>query len=236
MGDRIRIGVFIYDYPNYRSNNFFIALSNRYHIDTALAAPYKNLHLPYPSYTISEDKTTIAPKCIYEALKIPCLVAPHESSECIAEIKKRKLDIGIVAGARILPAEVINAFKIGVINFHPGLLPFNRGLDAMRWAIYNNIPQGVTAHWIDKRVDAGSIIKSITIDVYKTDTMPDIASRLFEAQIELLEALPKDLKKLLGAKVHTKMTKTEEHETLKRFKKYKEEYKNEIGDGNTKIC
>ena len=232
----MKIGVFIYDYPNYRSNNFLMAINEHYKIEVALAAPYKDLGIPYPSYEISGDKTTIAPAFICETLEVPCFIAEHNNYRCINKIKKLELDIGIVAGARILSPEVINAFKIGVINFHPGLLPINRGLDAMRWAIYNNIPQGVTAHWIDKRVDAGSKISTITIDVYKKDTMPDIAHRLFEAQIKLLEALPKDLKKLLGSKVHTKMIKKEEYTTLCKFKKYKEEYKNGHSNGYAKVC
>ena len=53
-------------------------------------------------------------------------------------IKKHNLDIGIILGARILSKQIIDAFSIGIVNLHPGILPENRGLDNVKWSIINS--------------------------------------------------------------------------------------------------
>ena len=55
--------------------------------------------------------------------------------------EKEKFDLGIIAGSRIIKKKVINEFKIGILNMHPGLLPLNRGLDTHKWAVFKNWPQ-----------------------------------------------------------------------------------------------
>jgi methionyl-tRNA formyltransferase len=72
--------------------------------------------------------------------------------------KKKKFDLGIILGARILDEDIIKTFKIGILNLHPGLLPDNRGLDTYQWAIINMIPQGVTSNLIDSKIDGGKIL------------------------------------------------------------------------------
>jgi len=49
--------------------------------------------------------------------------------------------------------DIINAFKIGVLNMHPGILPDNRGLDTIKWAIMKDMKQGVSCHLISKEID-----------------------------------------------------------------------------------
>ena len=46
--------------------------------------------------------------------------------------EKRKYDLGIILGSRIIK-NIINKFKIGILNMHPGILPYNRGLDTHKW-------------------------------------------------------------------------------------------------------
>jgi phosphoribosylglycinamide formyltransferase-1 len=78
----------------------------------------------------------------------------------------------------------------GVINFHPGLLPEGRGLDAMQWAIYEDRPIGVTAHLIDGRVDAGLVLLKREIQIQQDDTVFDLSQRLMDIQTDMLpEAL-----------------------------------------------
>ena len=99
---------------------------------------------------------------------------------------ERGIELGIIAGARILKDPIIRAFPIGIINFHPGLIPEARGLDALLWSVYKGVPLGVTAHLIDSRVDLGRILVRETIPIYGDDTMLDLSERLHEKQLELL--------------------------------------------------
>ena len=105
---------------------------------------------------------------------------------------------------------------------HPGLLPENRGLDNIKWAILDDIPQGVTAHLIDKSIDRGIVITKSTIEVYKDDTLLDLNIRIQNLEQKLMidsilalrentptqtlgvgtyyKAVPEDVEKLLHRK------------------------------------
>lgn len=71
-------------------------------------------------------------------------------------------------------------------NFPPGLIPEARGLDTLKWAIYHDLPLGVTAHFIDESVDAGRVILRREIPVNQDDTFVDLSLRLDETQVNLL--------------------------------------------------
>jgi len=105
-------------------------------------------------------------------------VVKHSSKETSDIVKQKSLDIGVILGARILKPIAFNNFELGVINMHPGILPENRGLDNLKWAIINNMPQGVTTHVIDEKIDRGLKILQETINIYEDDSLVDIQVRL----------------------------------------------------------
>ena len=45
-------------------------------------------------------------------------------------VKKYKINIGIISGARIIDKKIIKLFKYGIINLHPGKIPETSGLDS----------------------------------------------------------------------------------------------------------
>lgn len=90
----------------------------------------------------------------------------------------------LIAGAGILPRELVR--NCTIINSHPGYLPNVRGLDAFKWAIYNEQPIGVTTHYIDEKPDEGLLIERRIISVYYEDTFHNVAQRVYETEIEML--------------------------------------------------
>lgn len=58
----------------------------------------------------------------------------------------------------IVPKFIIEAPRIGVVNFHPSLLPFNRGKHYNFWTLVEDTPFGVTLHFADDGIDSGDII------------------------------------------------------------------------------
>ena len=54
----------------------------------------------------------------------------------------------LIGGAGILPEDIVKSDK--VINSHPAYLPYVRGLDSLKWAIYDGNPIGVTTHIISE--------------------------------------------------------------------------------------
>lgn len=137
-----------------------------------------------------KDFKYIHPKIISEKLKIPYINISHD--DCSEIVKEKNLDVGIILGSRILKKEVVESFNIGVINMHPGLLPENRGLDNIKWAIIDNLPQGVTTHFISEEIDKGFLINRKIVNVYLDDTFTEIMARIQnKEQVMMIEALNK---------------------------------------------
>lgn len=70
----------------------------------------------------------------------------------------------------ILDEKIINKFQTGIVNFHPSYLPFGRGKDPYFWSIVNDEPFGISCHFIDKKIDSGSLIVQKKIAKDWTDT------------------------------------------------------------------
>jgi phosphoribosylglycinamide formyltransferase-1 len=90
----------------------------------------------------------------------------------------------IISGAGILPNSLCKNHK--VINAHPGFLPYSKGLDAFKWAIYNNHPIGVTTHFISDKADEGLLIEKREVPVFFEDSFGSVAQRIYETEIDML--------------------------------------------------
>ena len=182
------ITLFAYNFPHKKTQDFiFRLLSEGYTIKTIYAADPVKLNIP-PSIIKSKIHHIglIHPKDIAHSFGIRYVVTHHDSELLIQEAKDSDT-IAIISGSRILKAGVIDCFPKGIINFHPGIIPDARGLDALLWSIYNNKPLGVTAHLIDKRIDAGRILNISQINIYSNDTILDLSERLYEIQLDMLK-------------------------------------------------
>lgn len=90
----------------------------------------------------------------------------------------------LLCGAGLLPEKLIKSRRI--INSHPGYIPLARGLDALKWEIYENLPIGVTTHLIGDEVDAGEIIERKEVPIYENDTFHALAQRVYETEVSML--------------------------------------------------
>jgi len=87
--------------------------------------------------------------------------------------------IGLSMCSQIYRSKIINQSGINFYNFHPSLLPSNKGRFPVFWAIYNGDKQGVTCHIINEKIDSGDIIFQKEIHVEKRDTVPLVLMKLF---------------------------------------------------------
>ena len=180
--------VFAYNFPHKKTQDFLFHLfANGIKVSHVFAADAVKLDIsPSEVKTKIRHCTPLHPSDVAKAIGAQYHQVPHQGPQINSLIEEINPDIGIIAGARILQAEVIDGFSKGIINFHPGLIPEVRGLDAMLWSIRNDIPLGVTSHLIDERVDAGKILERRTIDLHEDDTIFDLSERLYETQLEML--------------------------------------------------
>ena len=183
------VTVFGYNFPHKKTQDFLqrLVLLGAKPALVLLADPVK-LNLP-PSALRTKPRHSdlIHPQKICDRFGLPSRVVDHASDDCVELLQEQCAQVGIVAGARVLPRKVIDCFEVGVINFHPGLIPEVRGLDALPWAVHLGLPLGVTAHLIDHKVDAGRIVRQQTVAEYVDDTLIDLSLRLYETQLQMLE-------------------------------------------------
>lgn len=88
------------------------------------------------------------------------------SKAFLKEIQKLKPDM-IIVGSWGEKFDKAILDTVPCVNFHPALLPKNRGANPYFWSIYlNQSVTGLTAHFMDEKFDTGKIIlqEAITID------------------------------------------------------------------------
>jgi len=108
---------------------------------------------------------------------IPCYTARQYSlnnTQDQAEIARMNLDIGFVIGwQRLIPADVLNSFSIGVFGMHGSSddLPVGRGRSPMNWALIEGRSHFHTNLFrYDAGVDSGDILDSFVFSIQPSDT------------------------------------------------------------------
>ena len=224
--------LFCYDFPHKKTQDFiFRLLTEGYNINYIIAAPWVRLNIPESLHRVApHNEGLIYAKKICKSFGIPYYVLDHNSNEAVKLIKNNTVDLCIVAGARILKKDVIEAAGNKILNIHPGILPNVRGLDTLLWSIYYDEPIGISAHFISPRIDLGLLIYKEKLELKKDDTLIDISLRLLEKQpdimIKSMEILKKkkmsDLKNIntLTQPYNTKMSSAIEEKMLKEFPRW----------------
>ena len=92
----------------------------------------------------------------------------------------------------IVPLEIVNAPRLGTIQYHPSLLPLHRGPNSINWAILNGDTRtGLTIFWPDEGLDTGPVLLQREIDIGPNDTVGSVYfDRLFPLGVDaMLEAV-----------------------------------------------
>lgn len=129
----------------------------------------------------SKDYTIIKSKKIYDikAKSVNC----REFSD---EVKRLKPDMIIVGSwGEKFGKDILSL--VPCVNFHPALLPKNRGANPYFWSIYlNQKVTGLSVHFMNEKFDRGDIIaqEAITIDENETGvTLKDKTVRLARSMV-----------------------------------------------------
>lgn len=99
-------------------------------------------------------------------------------------------DLGCIASFNhLLPVEIIQIPRHGIINFHPSLLPKYRGPNVWFW-LYHEMEgeSGATIHFIDEREDSGDILKQASFPIRLGMAPQELRQRTIELGSELLSA------------------------------------------------
>ena len=104
------------------------------------------------------------------------------------KLKIENCDLGVVVGYnKIIPPEIFNLPRYGMLNIHPSLLPKYRGPSPVQTAILNGDNEtGVTIMQLAKGVDDGDIIAQKAYALSPTSTSEQAHSELFNLGTDLL--------------------------------------------------
>ena len=184
--------VLTYNAPHRKTQDLLFRLKMKgYDNVVVLAVPGINRKnfvslIPHRHFNVLDvNPIDICDKFQYEFVEI-------KMKELLTYFENNERDLVLYAGAGILPADVVNSVE--VINSHPAYLPFTRGLDSYKWAIYYNNPLGVSTHIMAEEVDAGMLIKRKLLNLYSWDTFHSAANRQYELEVDMLVDSIDDMK------------------------------------------
>ena len=132
--------------------------------------------LPLLSPAWPQSVRTVAEACASHAIPAHT-VLDHNGSECEALLRSLAPDLLLLAGTRIIKANVLAVPRIGTINAHPGWLPTYRGRNCNLWAFLEGGPTGISTHFVDPGVDTGPILLREPVPIAPGDTLEEIDRR-----------------------------------------------------------
>ena len=105
----------------------------------------------------------------------------EDKKNIIKHLKVCKSEIGVVADfSFMIPQEVLNTPKHGLLNIHFSLLPKYRGASPVQFAILNNDKKtGFTIYKMDKGMDTGEILYQEEYLLQGTETSGELYEILF---------------------------------------------------------
>ena len=72
----------------------------------------------------------------------------------------------------LVPQRVLDAPRLGTIQYHPSLLPLHRGPSSINWARIQGDPKtGLTIFWPDERLDEGPVLLQKEVEIAQDDTV-----------------------------------------------------------------
>ena len=133
------------------------------HVAAVFTVKYEN---PFPYYT----ETQLIDLC--DELGVNCYYGVKVSSnEGMELLRQLSPDLIIMATFKeILKENVIRLPSLGVINFHPSLLPRYRGPCPTNTALLDGEKStGISVHYVTDKLDEGNILVKRTIPIEETD-------------------------------------------------------------------
>ncbi len=92
----------------------------------------------------------------------------------------------------LIPKQILDAPKFGILNVHPSLLPKYRGASPIQSALINGEKStGVTIIQLDEGLDTGPILAQKKVDISAADTSLELGKKLALLSLEILrESIP----------------------------------------------
>jgi formyltetrahydrofolate-dependent phosphoribosylglycinamide formyltransferase len=124
------------------------------------------------------------------------LTDPHDHAALLDVLREAEIDLVVLAGyLKLVPAEVVRAFRGMMINLHPALLPSFGGKGMYGARVHRAVLDsgatvtGVTVHIVSEEYDKGPIVAQWPVPVLAGDTPESLAARIHPVEHQLLPAV-----------------------------------------------
>ncbi len=117
---------------------------------------------------------------------------PHDSAALLQTLHALRADLLVLAGyLKLVPAEVVRAFRGRLLNVHPSLLPAFGGPGMFGEHVHTAVLRagatlsGATVHFVDEAFDRGAIVAQWPVPVLPGDSAATLASRVLRVEHRL---------------------------------------------------
>ena len=138
-------------------------------------------------------------------LQVHCNVFSNDDlkqeGRILALLQLHKIDFVVLAGfLKLMPTDIIKAFKGNIINIHPALLPKFGGIGMYGRHVHEAVIKagekvsGITIHHVNEKFDEGEIIFSVKVNVDKNETPESLANKIHHLEYKYF---PKTIEKII---------------------------------------
>lgn len=146
-------------------------------------SPHRSAWTSYLANLARIVRTTLKslkPLQLLTAGRLILLRHPLHDPASVDTLKKLNLDVGLHKAGVIYRDVTIDAFRLGILNHHIGILPAYRGRSVLEWSILQGDPVGVTVFFIDTGIDTGArILLSEEVDISACRSVNEAKQYLF---------------------------------------------------------
>lgn len=136
----------------------------------------------------NSDFVDLTPIC--KEKKIPCFFIKNINDiECVNWIRSLSPDVIFCVGlSQLLGKEILNIPRIGVIGYHPALLPKNRGRHPIIWALFLGLEEtGSTFFFMDDGTDSGDILDQKVVPIDYHDDADSLYTKIYDCALKQIE-------------------------------------------------
>ena len=132
-------------------------------------------------------------RAIERGITCAVLANPRDGDALLALLREHKIEVLVLAGyLALVPSAVTRAYRGGIVNVHPALLPafggpgmYGKHVHAAVLAAGARI-SGATVHFVDEVYDRGAIIAQWPVPVFEEDSPDTLAARVLRVEHALL--------------------------------------------------
>lgn len=121
------------------------------------------------------------------------IASVDDGAGLLAPLRVMQADVVVLAGyLKLVPADVVHAFRGRLLNVHPSLLPAFGGDGMYGMRVHEAVLahgaklSGATVHFVDEHFDRGAIVSQWPVRVLADDTPEVLAARVLRAEHALL--------------------------------------------------